>query len=48
MLGGFRAPHMLDGVSYSYTPTDYTTIKTLYTMQFNGKDWDLSDKPVTE
>jgi ABC-type branched-subunit amino acid transport system substrate-binding protein len=48
MLGGFRAPHMLDGVSYSYTPEDYTSIKTLYTMQFNGKDWDISDKPVTE
>nr|WP_244432005.1 ABC transporter substrate-binding protein [Rhodopseudomonas sp. B29] len=48
MLGGFHAPHMLNGVSYSYTPTDYTSIKTLYTMQFNGKDWDISDKPVTE
>jgi ABC-type branched-subunit amino acid transport system substrate-binding protein len=48
MLGGFRAPHMLPGVSYAYTPDDYTSIKTLYTMQFNGKDWDVSDKPVTE
>lgn len=48
MLGGFRAPHMLPGVSYSYTPDNYTSIKTLYTMQFNGKDWDVSDKPVTE
>lgn len=47
-LGGFHAPHMLTGVSYSYTPDDYTSIKTLYTMQFNGKDWDISDKPVTE
>jgi len=48
MLGGFRAPHMLPGVSYSYTPDDYTSIKTLYTMKFNGKDWDISEKPVTE
>ena len=48
MLSGFRAPHMLDGVSYSYTPNDYTSIKTLYTMVFNGKDWDVSDKPVTQ
>ena len=48
MLGGFRAPHMLSGVSYSYTPDDYTSIKTLYTMVFNGKDWDVSDKPVTQ
>jgi len=48
MMGGFSTPHMLPGVSYSYTPTDYTSIKTLYTMQFNGKDWDVSEKPVTE
>ncbi|WP_411194533.1 MULTISPECIES: ABC transporter substrate-binding protein [Rhodopseudomonas] len=48
MLGGFRAPHMLDDVSYSYTPTDYTSIKTLHTMQFDGKEWEVSDKAVTE
>ncbi|ABD09297.1 Extracellular ligand-binding receptor [Rhodopseudomonas palustris HaA2] len=48
MLGGFRAPHMLPGVSYSYKPDDYTSIKTLYTMEFSGKDWIVSDKPVAE
>ncbi|MEW6645428.1 MAG: ABC transporter substrate-binding protein [Pseudomonadota bacterium] len=47
-LAGFRAPHFLDGVSYSYTPDDYTSIKTLYIQTFNGKDWEISDKPVTE
>jgi hypothetical protein len=39
---------MLQGVSYSYTPEDYTSIRTLYTMEFNGKDWIVSDKAVTE
>ena len=48
MLAGFRAPHMLPGVSYSYTPDDYTSIKTLYIQQFDGKDWVISDKPVSE
>ena len=48
MLGGFRAPHMLPGVSYSYTPQDYTSVKTLYIQQFDGKDWIISDKPVSE
>jgi ABC-type branched-subunit amino acid transport system substrate-binding protein len=48
MLNGFRGPHMLQGVSYSYTPEDYTSIRTLYTMEFNGKDWIVSDKAVTE
>jgi hypothetical protein len=48
MLGGFRAPHMLPGISYSYTPEDYTSVKTLYVQQFNGKDWIISDKPVSE
>jgi hypothetical protein len=26
----------------------YMPMKTLYISQFNGKDWDISDKPVTE
>ena len=38
----------LDGINYSYTPDDYTPMKTLYISIFNGKDWDISDKPVTE
>ncbi|WP_315830907.1 ABC transporter substrate-binding protein [Bradyrhizobium prioriisuperbiae] len=47
-LGGFHAPHFLDGVTYSYKPDDYTSIGTLYIQIFNGKDWDISDKPVSE
>ena len=47
-LNGFHSPYFLDGITYSYTPDDYTPMKTLYISQFNGKDWDISDKPVTE
>jgi len=47
-LAGFRAPHMLEGVSFSYTPDDYTPMKTLYTQTFDGHDWVVSDKPVGE
>jgi ABC-type branched-subunit amino acid transport system substrate-binding protein len=47
-LNGFHSPFFLDGVSYSYTPDDYTPMKTLFISIFNGKDWDISDKPVTE
>src|SRR5215469_15156936 len=47
-LNGFHSPFFLDGVSYSYTPDDYTPMKTLYISIFNGQDWDISDKPVTE
>ena len=47
-LNGFHSPFFLDGVTYSYTPDDYTPMKTLYISIFNGQDWDISDKPVTE
>ena len=47
-LNGFHSPFMLDGVTYSYTPDNYTPMKTLYISIFNGKDWDISDRPVTE
>src|SRR5258708_26927750 len=47
-LAGFHSPFFLDGVTYSYTPEDYTPMKTLYISIFNGKDWDISDRPVTE
>jgi ABC-type branched-subunit amino acid transport system substrate-binding protein len=47
-LNGFHSPYMLDGVTYSYTPDDYTPMKTLFIAQFNGKDWDISDRPVSE
>ena len=47
-LNGFHSPFFLDGVTYSYTPDDYTPMKTLYISIFNGKDWDISDEPVSE
>ena len=47
-LAGFHSPYFLDGVTYSYTPDNYTPMKTLYISIFNGKDWDISDKPMTE
>lgn len=47
-LAGFHSPFFLDGVNYSYTPDDYTPMKTLFISQFDGKDWQISDKPVTE
>src|SRR6201989_2537244 len=47
-LTGFHSPYFLDGINFSYTPDDYTPMKTLFISQFNGKDWDISNKPVTE
>jgi ABC-type branched-subunit amino acid transport system substrate-binding protein len=47
-LEGYRAPVFLPGITYGFTPTDYTTIKALYVGTFNGTDWDLSDKPVSQ
>lgn len=47
-LAGFHSPYMLDGISYSFTPDNYTPMKTLHIATFNGKDWDISAKPVTE
>ncbi|AVT79696.1 ABC transporter substrate-binding protein [Rhodopseudomonas palustris] len=47
-LKGFHSPYFLDGIDYSYTPDDYTPMKTLYIATFNGTDWDISEKPFTE
>jgi ABC-type branched-subunit amino acid transport system substrate-binding protein len=47
-LNGFHSPFMLDGVTYSFTPDDYTPMKTLFISVFDGNDWQISDKPVTE
>ena len=47
-LAGFHSPYFLDGVAYSYTPEDYTPMKTLFISTFSGKDWDISDKPMSE
>ncbi|MEZ0048469.1 ABC-type branched-subunit amino acid transport system substrate-binding protein [Bradyrhizobium sp. USDA 327] len=47
-LAGFHSPYFLDGVTYSYTPENYTPMKTLFISTFTGKDWDISDKPMSE
>jgi ABC-type branched-subunit amino acid transport system substrate-binding protein len=47
-LKGFAAPAFLPGVTYAFTPEDYSSIKTLYIGTFNGKDWDIADKPISE
>jgi ABC-type branched-subunit amino acid transport system substrate-binding protein len=47
-LKGFHSPYFLDGVTYDYTPDDYTPMKTLFISTFTGKDWDISDKPMSE
>jgi ABC-type branched-subunit amino acid transport system substrate-binding protein len=47
-LNGFHSPFFLDGITYNYTPDDYTPMKTLYISIFDGKDWNISDRPVTE
>lgn len=47
-LKGFAAPAFLPGVTYTMTETDYAPIRTLYTQQFNGKDWDVSEFRATD
>src|ERR1700710_461966 len=46
-LNGFHSPFFLDGITYNYTPDDYTPMKTLYISIFDGKDWQISEKAVT-
>ena len=48
MLAGFHSPFFLDDITYSYTPDNYTPMKTLHISIFDGKDWQISEKPVTE
>jgi len=47
-LNGFRSPQFMEGITCSYTPDDYTPMKTLFIGIFDGKEWHVSDKPVTE
>ena len=47
-LAGFHSPFFFDDITYSYTPDDYSPMKTLHISIFNGKDQDISEKPVTE
>src|ERR1700746_1499614 len=47
-LAGYHSPFFLDDINYSYTPDDYTPMKTLHISIFDGKDWQISEKAVTE
>ncbi len=47
-LNGYKAPIFLPGITYGTTPDDYSPIKTLFIGTFNGKDWDLSEKPISQ
>jgi ABC-type branched-subunit amino acid transport system substrate-binding protein len=47
-LAGFHSPFFLDDITYSYTPDDYSPMKTLHISTFDGKDWQISEKAVTE
>jgi ABC-type branched-subunit amino acid transport system substrate-binding protein len=47
-LAGYHSPFFLDDINYSYTPDDYSPMKTLHISIFDGKDWQISEKAVTE
>jgi ABC-type branched-subunit amino acid transport system substrate-binding protein len=47
-LAGYRAPIFLPGIVYGTTPDDYSPVKTLFIGTFNGKEWNLSEKPVSQ
>ena len=47
-LAGYHSPFFLDDINYSYTPDDYSPMKTLHISIFDGKEWQISEKAVTE
>jgi ABC-type branched-subunit amino acid transport system substrate-binding protein len=47
-LAGYHSPFFLDDIDYSYTPDDYSPMKTLHISIFDGKDWQISEKAVSE
>src|ERR1700720_2887454 len=47
-LAGYHSPFFLDDINYSYTPDDYTPMKTVHISNFDGKDWQISEKAVTD
>jgi ABC-type branched-subunit amino acid transport system substrate-binding protein len=47
-LAGYHSPFFLDDINYSYTPDDYSPMKTLHISSFDGKDWQISEKAVSE
>jgi len=47
-LAGFHSPFFLDDINFAYTPDDYSPMKTLHISIFDGKEWQISEKAVTE
>ena len=47
-LAGFHSPFFLDDINFSYTPDDYSPMKTLHISIFDGKEWQVSEKAVSE
>jgi ABC-type branched-subunit amino acid transport system substrate-binding protein len=47
-LAGFHSPFFLDDINFSYTPDDYSPMKTLHISVFDGKEWQISEKAVSE
>jgi ABC-type branched-subunit amino acid transport system substrate-binding protein len=47
-LAGYHSPFFLDDINYSYTPDDYSPMKTLHISIFDGKEWQISEKAVSE
>ena len=47
-LAGFHSPFFLDDINFSYTPDNYSPMKTLHISIFDGKEWQISEKAVSE
>src|SRR3979411_2281840 len=47
-LAGFHSPFFLDGITYRYPADDYTPMTKIDVSIFDGKDWQISEKAVTE
>nr|WP_244642258.1 ABC transporter substrate-binding protein [Chelatococcus reniformis] len=47
-LKNVTAPALIKGLAYSTSPTDYAPLTTLYLATYDGKDWKLGDKPISD
>lgn len=47
-LKGYKAPIFIPGITYDIAPDDYSTMKTLFIGIYNGREWELSDSPVSQ
>lgn len=47
-LKGRRTAYMLPGLTLSTTPDNYEPVTTFFLATYDGKDWQLTDKPFQE